>query len=165
MRETKQYQCEICSAEYDTPECAEACESSGLPAPMPFLPWDREIPCFGEMSIQHARLLAVEVGCTVGDWYPLGMIQSAAAEGKCHEWRVNTSPWVLVSHNLDDATWRPARAFDPRQGVDTFRYFGTVRDLAMWERTMRDYGLDEKDAGDYVMEGVRRMRAIRDNSR
>jgi hypothetical protein len=165
MREIKRYQCEICGSEYDTPEFATVCESSGLPAPMPFLPWDREIPCFGENNIRHARLIAVEVGCAVGDWYTLQMIQSDAAKGKCHTWRVNTIPWIWASHNLNDDVQLPARAFDPRQGVDAFRHFGTVHDLETWERAMRDYGLNEEDAGDCVMKGVRRMRALREDSR
>jgi hypothetical protein len=161
MREIKLYQCEICGSKYPDSEQATACESSGLPRPMPFLPWNREIPCFGEDRIEYGQLIAVEVGCTIGDWYTLQMIQEAAAKSQCRLWRVHTRPWVSVSHNLDSDVPRPAYVFDPRHGLDAFRHFGTLNDLSVWENAMRDYGFGEQEVGAYVMEGVRRMRTLR----
>jgi hypothetical protein len=127
---------------------------------MPFLPWDHEIPCFGESRIEYARLVAVKITCTMNERYTLQEIQEAAARGQCHTWRLRTTPWVSASHNLDSEAWRPAYVFDPRHGLDAFRYFAAPEDLATWERALNDYGFEEEEVDAPLMERVLQIREL-----
>lgn len=135
MRALTRYQCEICGAEYDDREVAVACEALGLPPPLPFLPWDRKIPCFGESRVEYARLVAVCVGRDFGDWVSVCHLRDLAASGEPgHVWHVETDSPIAVSHNFVDDRLRPAAAFDPRCTWSGFRYFGSPEDLEVWER-------------------------------
>ncbi len=151
MKVNTLYQCEICGTEYQTREDADSCEAWGLPDPMPFLPWDKEIPAFGESGVRWGRLTGVFVR------------NHAGSPHDHHEWGVYVDPYVHVSHNLDsDDAGPPARAFDPREGFDAFRYIdkdNPGEHLRVWEETMKEYGFDDKDVDEMLMAfTIKRMR-------
>lgn len=140
MRTVVTYECEICLEEYGTEAEAMACESQGLPEPMAFLP-GQAIPSFGESGVLFTTIQRVYV---------------RNAYGK-HEWWVSVNPYVNVSHNLSGSVI-PATVFDPRWGWDFLRYGGTEEDLALWERTLQDYGFQEADVNQYMALSVRKVR-------
>lgn len=144
MRTNAVYTCEICGETYGVAADAIACEALGLPAPMPYLPWDRKVPLFGENGVEHAQILWVRI----------------VRNFRAHAWLVYTRPWVFVSHNLmDNDQGIPASAFDPREGVDAFRYDGDADDVATWERALREYGFAEDEASEWVRDAVTWRRA------
>lgn len=144
MKVIERYVCEICGTDYPRPENAIACESTGMPDPMPFLPQaPRAAPAFGEDGVVHAVILEP-------------IIRPSVLE---HEWWLATSPLIHMSHNLSsDEGLVPARAFDPRHGIDAFRYACSRADLKIWEDTMRAYGFDESEATSFVRTKVEAAR-------
>lgn len=141
MRSVTFYECEICDEQYLTEDDARKCEAQGLPEPMPFLPWDRPVPAFGESGVKYGQLKGVYIRCGFGQ----------------HEWWLDCTPYVYVSHNIESSL-TPARAFDPRYGWDAFRYTKTPEDLRVWEETLASYGFQESDVDSWLMEVIRVVR-------
>ncbi len=142
MRVVTSYECEICDSSYETVEEARACEALGLPEAMPFLPWDREIPCFGENGVEWAKIERVHL----------------AKPSHWHEWWLSVSPHVYPSHNLEPCSLVPAEAFDPRKGYDAFRYRCTPKDWQTWLDTMAAYGFRRGECSQYLLAHVERER-------
>lgn len=134
MKVVTSYQCELCDSTYETAEEARACEALGLPEPMPFLSWDREIPCFGENGVEWAKIEAVYL----------------AKPSHWHEWWLAVSPKVYPSHNLQSHLV-PAEAFDPRKGYDAFRYRCTPKDRQTWLDAMGAYGFRREECSPYLL--------------
>jgi len=137
MRVVTSYQCEICEEVYDSPVLAQQCEALGLPAPMPFIPLDKPVPAFGESGVAWAKIRRVGVQRRLSS----------------HEWWVATDPFIHVSHNLEGALV-PAYAFDPRHGMDAFRYACSISDALVWQRTLADYGFTQGDASPWLAERI-----------
>ena len=152
------YQCEICRTEFDSAAEAERCESTGLPAPVPWLPMPpREpLPVFGEGGVQFIdEISRIEI----------------QRKGSRHVWRLWTRPLVHVSHNMNPEDGLPVEAFDPRVGCDAFRYGNagvalapgcSDADLQVWDRTMQRYGFAEESADIFVRTRVTATRARSD---
>ncbi len=141
MKVITRYVCELCDTEFNTESEARACEAHGLPEPMPFLPWDVEIPAFGENGVEWIKLHSVHVEERFGG----------------HRWALITSPSVHLSHNADpESPLIPASAFDPRRGWDAFRYECTPADLATWKKAMSDYGFEESEANEFIRTNIQR---------
>jgi hypothetical protein len=134
------YACEFCDTEYESAKDALECEALGFPEPMPFLKIGVPIPAFGEHGITSARITQVLIG--------RGYMR--------HIWLLEVRPFITtaISHNLDPESPIPVHAFDPRRGVDAFRYGCSASDLATWERTMREYGFDESEASAGVLAAI-----------
>ena len=150
MKLILRYRCEICGTEYDDYLQAQACEALGLPEPMPFLPWDKPIPAFGENGVEWAQLRSVRIRRTGYDGTDLTNPRLMKGDVQ-HIWWVTTEPWVCVSHNFTDddyMNWRPARAFDPRFGWSPFRYERGIFSLRVWETTLQSYGFSPDDCSD-----------------
>ncbi len=141
MKTLTYFVCEICLSQYEDEKSALKCEAQGLPEPMPFLPWDRPIPAFGESGPQFGTLKKVWVEARYGQ----------------HEWWVRTEPYVDVSHNIESG-YTPAQAFDPRKGWDGFRYDQDLKGLRIWEETLCAYGFTEADVDPYMMDKIRQIR-------
>lgn len=138
--------CEFCETEYESAEEALACEALGFPEPMPFLKLGVPIPAFGEHGVTTGNITQVHI----------------ARGYEQHRWLVEVRPFITtaISHNLDPESPVPVHAFDPRRGVDAFRYGCGPSDLATWERTMRDYGFDESEASAGVLAAIEDAREM-----
>ena len=141
MKTVVRYACEICGDEFNTEAEALECESKGLPEPMLFLPWGVKIPAFGENGVEWATLRDVAVSSSCG---------------ARHVWVVRVTPFIHVSHNIDrESGFIGACAFDPRCGIDAFRYCAKPEDVAVWRKAMADYGFKESEANEWVRARIR----------
>lgn len=157
MRAVTYHICEICGSEYTTSAQAAACEALGLPTPMPFLPWDRSIPAFGE-TIQFARLHSLEIRRNWLDGTVDLADPATVALGLVkHVWWVETTPRIHVSRYIDDRR-TPAIAFDPRHGHNAFQCSKSTISLRIWEDAMREYGFSEVDASENTLCMVQQIR-------
>lgn len=158
MRIESVYFCEICNTEYHDEAEALACEATGFPLPMPFLKLNTLIPAFGENGVCWGRIRIVHIlpGHNEGVHF-LG-----------HQWWLSVSACLIteknkpiyapsnVNHNLGgygsvSEGLIPAKAFDPREGYDAFRYNVSPEDYDVWETTMLSYGFKFSEASEYVM--------------
>lgn len=154
------YLCELCLSEYSTPKDAQRCEAKGLPSPVPYLPWGKDIPAFGEDGILHGEIESVFLVNTFGlahaphEWWC-----ELKRKGPHHCKGFYPSD---VSHNLSgsDGDSIPVSVFDPRQGYDFARYErGQRLDWVLeWEATMQAYGFRVEEAADHMLGVIERLR-------
>ncbi len=145
MRVISKYVCEFCNTQYDTEAEARACEASGYPEPMPWLPIGERVPAFGESGVK---------------WTTITRVSLAAGRFGGHVWEVLVSEPVFLNHNRPDDWPYWASDFDPREGTDAFRYAGSPEDITTWTETMKRYGFAEDQASSFVLSNVNHWRAL-----
>ena len=147
MRTRTTYICEVCESQYDTAADALTCEAHGLPAPMPWLHFGERVPAFGEDGVKWTTITGVA-------WI------ENRGNGE-HVWALRVEPLVsLCSNRGDMVDIAYPSDFDPREGVDAFRYDGTPTDLRVWAERMAELGFAESEASEWVREHVAHWRAV-----